>query len=119
MSIKLIINETEIALNAGSYQEYPRVVETRNETEAGTTHRDILRTGIGHIEVSMKANETEKAFFDWCVGQLMLSVTYWSESSADLITKTMFLDPDSYKADLVVESGSHRHYDVSFTLEEF
>lgn len=119
MNIRLIINETEIALNAGSYKEYPRVVENRNETEAGTTHRDIVRTDIGHLEVSMKANETEKAFFDECTNASMLSVQYWSESAEAMVTKDMFLDPGSYSADLIVENSSHRYYNVSFTLEAF
>lgn len=117
--IRLIINETEIKLNAGSYQEYPRVVESRNQTEAGTTHRDILRTGIGHIDVSMNADDAEKAFLDGCVNAPMLSVRYWSESAAAMVQKVMFLDPESYKADLIVETGGHRYYNVSFTLEEF
>ena len=119
MSIRLIINETEIELNKGSYKEYPRVIETRNETEAGTTHRDIVRTGIGHLDVSMTADETEKAFFDECVNASMLSVRYWSESEAALVTKDMFMDPSSYGADLIVETGGHRLYSVSFSLEEF
>lgn len=119
MSIRLIINETEINLNAGSYQEYPRVIETRHETEAGTTHRDIHRTGIGHLNVSMNADDTEKAFFDDCANAPTLSVRYWSESARALVTKTMFLDPGSYKADLLVETGGRRYYTVSFTLEEF
>ena len=119
MSIRLIINETEINLNAGSYKEYPRVVENRNKTEAGTTHRDIIRTGIGHVDVSMNADETEKAFFDECADTPMLSVQYWSERTEAMVTKTMFMDPDSYSADLIVETGGHRYYDVSFTLEEF
>lgn len=117
--IQLIINQTEINLNAGTYREYPRIVESRNETEAGTTHRDITRTGIGHVEVSMNADETEKAFLDECVNASMLAVQYWSESAGALVTKTMYLDPDSYSADLVVETGGHRYYDVSYTLEEF
>ena len=117
--IQLFINDTEINLNAGSYKEYPRVVETRNETEAGTTHRDIVRTGIGHLDISMNADETEKAFFDDCVDASMLTVRYWSERAGALVEKTMYLDPDSYSADLIVETGGHRYYDVSFTLEEF
>lgn len=119
MKIRLIINNTEINLNVGAYKEYPRVVETRNETEAGTTHRDVIRTGVGHVDVSMYADETEKAFFDECVNALSLSVQYWSESAAAMVTKDMFLDPESYSADLVIESGDHRMYNVSFTLEEF
>ena len=119
MSIRLVIDETEINLNAGSYKEYPKVVETRNETEAGTTHRNIVRTGIGHLDVSMNADESEKAFFDECVNASMLSVQYWSEVEEAMVTKDMFLDPDSYSADLIVETGSHRYYTVSFTLEEF
>lgn len=119
MSIRLVINGTEINLNAGSYQEFPRVIETRNETEAGTTHRDIIRTGIGHIDVSMNADDAEKAFFDDCVNSPTLSVQYWSEKAKTMVTKTMFLDPDSYKADLLVEAGGHRYYTVSFILEEF
>ena len=119
MSIRLIINETEIALNKGSYKEFPRMIETRNETEAGTTHRDIVRTGIGYLNVSMTADETEKAFFDSCVNASMLSVQYWSEGEAGMVTKTMFMDPGSYSAALITEAGSHRFYTVSFTLEEF
>lgn len=119
MSVKLIINNTEIKLNKGSYKEYPRIIENRNETEAGTTHRNIVRTGIGHLEVSMNADESEKAFFDNCVNASTLSVQYWSESAAAMVTKTMFLDPGSYKADLIVEIGEHRYYNISFTLEEF
>lgn len=119
MSIRLIINENEIMLNAGSYQEYPRVVEERNETEAGTTHRDVVRTGIGHVNVAMTADETEKAFFDECVNALYLTVQYWSESASDMVEKTMFLDPESYNADLIIDTGGHRLYNVSFTLEEF
>lgn len=119
MSIRLIINNTEINLNKGSYKEYPRVIENRSETEAGTTHRNIVRTGIGHLEVSMNADESEKAFFDNCVNASTLSARYWSESAAAMVTKNMFMDPGSYKADLIVETGGHRYYNVSFTLEEF
>lgn len=119
MSIRLIINNTEIKLNAGSYKEYPRTVENRNETEAGTTHRNIVRTGIGHVDVSMNADEIEKAFFDECADTSMLSVQYWSERAGAMVTKNMFLDPDSYSPELVVETGGHRYYNVSFTLEEF
>lgn len=117
--IQLIINETEINLNQGSYKEYPKVVETRNGTEAGTKHRDIIRTGIGYLEVSMNADETEKAFFDDCVNASTLSVQYWSEHAGALVTKTMFLDPDSYSAELFAMNSLHRYYTVSFTLEEF
>lgn len=119
MSIRLIINNTEINLNKGSYKEYPRVIENRNETEAGTTHRNIVRTGIGHLEITMNADDSEKAFFDSCVNAATLSVQYWSESASALVSKTMFLDPGSYKADLIVEIGGHRYYNVSLTLEEF
>lgn len=119
MSIRLIINDTEINLNKGSYKEVPKVKETRNETEAGTTHRDILRTGINHLEISMNADETEKAFFDACANASTLSVQFWSESARDMITRTMFLDPESYTADLFAVNGDHRFYTVSFTLEEF
>lgn len=119
MAIRLVINSTEINLNAGSYKEYPRVIETRNETEAGTTRRNIVRTGIGHLDVSMNADESEKAFFDGCVNASTLSVQYWSEAGGAMVTKDMFMDPDSYSADLIVETGSHRYYNVSFTLEEF
>lgn len=119
MSIRLIINDTELNLNAGTYKEYPRVVETRNDTEAGTTHRTIIRTGIGHINITMNADNAEKAFLDECVNASMLTVQYWSEGDADMVTRTMFIDPDSYSADLIVESGANRYYNVSFTLEEF
>ena len=117
--IQIIINGTEIKLNAGSYKEFPRVVENRNKTEAGTTHRDIIRTGIGHLDVSMNSDDVEKAFFDDCVNASELTVKYWSERAGALVTKSMFMDPDSYSADLVVETSIHRYYNVSFTLEEF
>jgi hypothetical protein len=78
-----------------------------------------VRTGIGHLEITMNADDSEKAFFDSCVIAATLSVQYWSESASALVSKTMFLDPGSYKADLIVETGGHRYYNVSLTLEEF
>lgn len=119
MSIRLIIDGTEIALNKGAYKEYPRVVETRNKTEAGTTHRDITRVGIGHLDISMTADETEKAFFDSCANASALSVRYWSETANALVHKDMFLDPESYSADLITETVGHRLYSIAFSLEEF
>lgn len=118
-NIKLDINGREIILTKGSYKEYPKVVESRNRTEAGTTHRDIVRTGACRIEVTTETDDTEKAFFDTCVAMDALTVQYWSEGTGGMAEKSMFIDPDSYKPELIVENGNHRFYTVSFVLEEF
>lgn len=117
--IQLTINSTPIALNKGKYEETPQVVETRYDTEAGTVQRSITRTGKAKLSISMTADQTEKAFFDGCVNAASLSVSYWSETAAAVVNKTMFLDPSSYSASLVMENSAERFYSVSFTLEEF
>lgn len=119
MKIQLFIDNVEIPLDMGGYKEVPLVKEERNETEAGTTHRDITRTGIGHLDISLTVDDTVKAYLDECACADSLTVKYYSESTASLVSKTMFLDPSSYDADLIMENGVNRFYNVSFTLEEF
>ena len=118
MNIKLIIDDIEIPLTMGTYKEIPQVVEERNETEAGTVHRDIARVGRTHIEVSTNADGTEKAYLDTCVCADSLTVSYYSESDG-LVEKTMYIDPESYDVELLAENGDNRFYNVSFSLEEY
>ena len=117
--MQLLLDDVEIPLTMGSYREYPRVKEERNETEAGTVHRNIVRSGIAHLEVSTTVDDTVKAYLDSIVCEGSATAEYFSESTGTVETKTMFLDPDSYEADLVMENGENRFYNVSFTLEEF
>ena len=115
-----ILDNVEIPLTKGGYKECPQVVEERNETEAGTIHRDITRTDRKHLEISsITVDNDVKAYLDVCACSDELTVKYFSEATETLVEKTMFLDPTSYSADLIVENGINRFYTVSFTLEEF
>lgn len=119
MNIQLFLDNVEIPLTNGGYKEIPLVKEERIETEAGTINRNIRRSGQGHLEVSFTADNDIKAYLDICVCADELSAKYFSENNEAVIEKTMFIDPDTYSADLIMENGENRYYSISFSLEEF
>lgn len=119
MNIQLFLDNVEIPLTMGSYREVPQVVEERNETEAGTIHRDITRTDRKHLEVSTTVDNDIKAYLDVIACTDSTTAKYFSESTEALVEKTMFLDPETYSTDLIMENGINRFYNVSFNLEEF
>lgn len=117
MNIQLLLDGVEIPLTMGSYKESPKTSETRNETEAGTIHRDIVRSGRKHLEVNTTVNGEEKAYLDTCAEAASLTAEFFDEGEGETVEATMFID--SYNADLIMENSEDRFYKVSFVLEEF
>ena len=115
MNYYLILNDTEIPLTRGSYAENREYVDNRNVTEAGSTVREIIRTGIVSLSVTLTCDSVTKQMLDYYADQSTLNVSYWSEKSGSLQVITGFLD--GYRADLKIDT-SERFYEVSFNVKE-
>lgn len=115
-TITLTINDTEIPLTKGSYSEKRNSVDNKNTTEAGTTVRELIRSGIVSLSVSLNCDAETKALLDGFADEASVTVIYWSESSSALVTITAYLD--GYSASLLYDLSDDRIYDVSFTIEE-
>ena len=115
MDICLILNGTEIPLTKGSYSEKRGYVDNRNITEAGHTVREVVRTGIVTLSVSMVCDSEEKQTLDGFADEASLTVVYWSEKTGTLQSMSGFMD--GYSASLKVDSDE-RFYDVSFEIVE-
>lgn len=115
MDICLIFNNTEIPLTKGSYSEKREYVDNRNVTEAGHTVREVVRTGIVTLSVSLVCDSEEKQVLDGFADESALSVIYWSEKTGTLENINGFID--GYSANLKVDADE-RFYDVSFEVRE-
>lgn len=115
MAICLFLNGTEIPLTRGSYSESRGYVDNQNVTEAGTTVRELVRSGIASLSVSLVCDSSEKQVLDAFADEASLSVSYWSEKAGALASMSGYLD--GYRANLLSDS-SGRFYEVSFTVQE-
>ena len=115
--IQLTINNNTLELTDDKYSESYSAVDTVNMSEAGTTLRAVVRTGIPTLSVSYKCIDSEKALLDYLNKQSSLTATKWSEedSGAD-IEWTCYMS--NYTADLIVDGDAHRFYKVSFKLND-
>ena len=115
--IQLTINNYTLELTDDKYSESYSAVDTVNKSEAGTTLRAVVRTGIPTLSVSYKCIDSEKALLDYLNKQSSLTATRWSEedSGAD-IEWTCYMS--NYSADLIVDGENHRFYKVSFKLND-
>ena len=80
--ITLALNNTYLDLSADKYTESHSAVDTINKSEAGTTLRAVVRTGIPTLSVSYKCDATEKAKLDGFSKASSLSCKRWSEEDA-------------------------------------
>ena len=112
----LYLNNTEIPLTAGTFTEERTYVDNRMTSEAGTTLRVLVRSGIVGLKVKLTANEATKAALDGYADAESLTVKYYSEKSSAYVEFTGFID--GYSADLKVEdvTNTHRWYDISFSV---
>lgn len=115
MAICLFLNNTEIPLTKGSYQESRDYVDNKNTTEAGSTVRELVRAGIISLSVSLICDSTTKQTLDGFADAASLTVKYWSDKTVALESISGYLD--GYKADLITDSSA-RLYTVSFTVKE-
>lgn len=114
--IVLKINSTVLELTSDKYSEKFSAVDSINTSEAGTTLRSVVRTGIPTLSVSYKCDATEKAKLDTFNKASSLTVKRWSEEASAEITWRAYMD--GYSADLIIETSNTRFYKVSFTLKD-
>ena len=114
--INLKLGTTTLDLTDDKYSENFKNVDSLKTSEAGTTLRAVVRTGIPTLSVSYKCDAAEKARLDNFAKASKLTCTRWSETAGSDITWSCFMS--NYSADLIVETSTTRFYKVSFKLED-
>lgn len=115
MDICLFLNNTEIQLTQGTYTENRNYVDNQNKTESGKTVRELIRSGIIGLSVSLICDSTTKQALDAFADEAALEIAYWSEKAGEVLTFDGFID--GYKGNLKVDA-SERFYEVSFDIKE-
>jgi hypothetical protein len=114
--IELYIDSSALALSKDSFTEKLGSEEKIFKTEAGTKNRLIQRTGIYGLSVSYVGIESEKVILDAAVKKNSVTVKTWDETTSALVTRTMYIDPQSYSSSLISEDSNHRYYSFKFEL---
>lgn len=114
----LIFDEVPIPL-PDSYEVELRDVEADSggETEAGTTQRDVVRSGVASISVSFSVSPKWLQLLTGFKQQEKISVDYFDTETLDVKRAKMFIE--GYKAGLVKDTSYKGLWKVSFTLREF
>lgn len=114
----LIFDEVPIPL-PDSYEVELRDVEADSggETEAGTTQRDVVRTGVASISVSFSVSPKWLQLLTGFKQQEKISVDYFDTETLDVKRAEMFIK--GYKAGLVKDTSYKGLWKVSFNLREF
>lgn len=108
-------------LRPEKWDEEYEVLETVNETEAGTDVVDVRRKGKLTITVSYKCSSIWAKKFEQFFDEDTLSVKFYDAKANDYITKTMRMR--NFKKSLVKHSEGVRYgngvHKISFDLIEF
>ena len=91
--------------------------DTSGETEAGTTQRDIVRSGVVSIPVSFQVSPTWLKKLSGFRKLPRVSVEYFDTETLDIKEPEMFVD--GFKSSLVKDTSYKGLWKVSFTLREF
>ena len=91
--------------------------DSGGETEAGTTQRDIVRTGVAEILVSFSVSPSWMKRLTAFKNKASISVKYYDPETAAVNTAEMYID--GFKAKLVQDTSYGGLWSVSFTLKEF
>jgi len=114
--LQLFINTEEVPLNQGSYSISYSDYSVVKTTEAGTTHRDIIREGIPSIDVSMIVTDTWLKKLRNFKSQSTVAVKYYDPATLALIDWTAFID--DFKPSLKASTSAGNYWSVSFTLQD-
>lgn len=91
--------------------------DTGGETEAGTTQRDVVRSGVVTIPVSFSLSpKWVKAMAEFR-RKTKITVKYFDTETLDIRQTEMYIE--GYKASLVKDTSYKGLWTVSFTLREF
>ena len=91
--------------------------DSSGETEAGTTQRDIVRSGVVSIPVSFQVSPTWLKKLSGFRKLPRVSVEYFDTETLDIKETEMFVD--GFKSSLVKDTSYKGLWKVSFTLREF
>lgn len=86
-------------------------------TEAGTTQRDVVRTGIATISVSFSVTAKWLAFFSSYSKKAKIAVEYFDTDTLGLVETEMYMT--GLKSKLEKDTSYKGLWTVSFTLNEF
>ena len=114
--ISLKLDNITLDLTNDKYTESFKNVDSLKTSEAGTTLRAVIRTGIPSLSVAYKCDGTEKGKLDTLAKASKLKAKRWDEGTSAVITWDCFMT--NYSANLIVETGTERFYKVSFKLED-
>lgn len=91
--------------------------DTSGETEAGTTQRDIVRSGVVSIPVSFQVSPAWLKKLSAFRKLPRVRVAYFDTETLEVKETDMFLD--GFKSSLVKDTSYKGLWKVSFTLKEF
>ena len=114
--IFLSLDGRELNLTNDSFKENLSAVDNINTSEAGTTLRAVVRTGIPSLSISYKCDASEKKYLDTEARKSSIVARRWSEYSEAKRSWRCFMS--NYSADLIVETPTTRFYKVSFKLND-
>lgn len=114
--ISLKLDNITLDLTNDKYSESFKNVDSLKTSEAGTTLRAVVRTGIPSLSVAYKCDGTEKGKLDTLNRASKLTCKRWNEESGAVVTWHCFMS--NYSADLILETATTRFYKVSFKLED-
>lgn len=114
----LVIDNVELPL-PDSYDLNLTAAEadSSGETEAGTTQRDVIRTGIVTIGVGFSVTSVWLKKLTALSKKDKISVQYFDPEDLELKESEMYID--GYKAKLEKDTSYKSLWRVSFTLKEF
>ena len=87
------------------------------ETEAGTTQRDVIRSGVYTISVSFQVSAGWLKTLSAYKQKKSIQVKFFDPGSLSVKETAMFVD--GYKVDLEKDTSYQGLWKVSFTLKEF
>lgn len=88
--ISLYINNVEVPLTKGSYNEKWSNYQVTGQTEAGTNRRDLIRSKILGLSVTFQGTDSDKATILTYAQSSSLTVKHYQGST--LTTWTAYLD---------------------------
>lgn len=91
--------------------------DTSGETEAGTTQRDVVRSGVVKISVSFQVSAVWLKKLSGFRKLPKLTVSYFDTDMADIKQTKMYID--GFKSSLEKDTSYKGLWNVSFTLNEF
>lgn len=91
--------------------------DSSGETEAGTTQRDVVRTGIATIAVSFSVTAQWLSFFSACSKLAKISVKYFDTDTLAQKEAEMYMT--EFKTKLEKDTSYKGLWTVDFTLKEF